>query len=473
MHCTLLAACTVLASSATPRGLVAVLPHLHRLGAHPDLQRLPEAHEDVLLDVGDAVLLADCLDLGGAPLVGEHRHVGPHVVLDLVVEPAVEVVVEVGAGAEVDRADDGAEVELVALDLDGGLEAVDVLASVVGHDDDEGVDVGEDLGGEEVGEGAHGDDLAEESVEDEGGDDEVGGEVGGEDAEHDLEGVEVALEHGREDRLHGRSLGGHPVVPGGLGHLEGLPLERLALLLGEHLLPLIHLLDRVGGVVEPLPHDHEHKHLKVLERSGHNLVLADRVGVALQEIGVRGLPELVVVLEVVLDVPSLREHPVAPVDEAPDGALGELGPVEAVLPPNDTIVATVACVVTNHGPANADRDRQQDRRDGVPGQLGPAGSGEAEGVDGEGVVAHLLEVVEVLLAHVLARLLLDGADLLAPRLKVEVLAPGGELSPGLGVTGHHGVTGHGGSPADIGQEPRRRGGPVEGAHALQARAGER
>mmetsp|Transcript_2137 Transcript_2137/g.5404 ORF Transcript_2137/g.5404 Transcript_2137/m.5404 type:complete len:503 (-) Transcript_2137:155-1663(-) len=452
--------------------LVAILPHEHVLGAHANLQRLPEALEDVLLHVGDAVLLAHGLDLGGGALVGEHRHVGPHVVLDLVVEPSVEVVVDVGAGPEVDGADDGAEVELVALDLDGGLEAVDVLTGVVGHDDDERVDVGEDLGGEEVGERAEGHHLAEEGVEDEGGDDEVGREVRGEDPKHDLEGVEVAPEHGHEDRLHGGGLGRDAVVAGRLGHLKGLLLEGLALGLGKHLLPLVHLLDRVGGVVEPFPHDHEHEHLEVLEGGGDELVDADRVRVALKEVGVRGLPQLVVVLEVVLHIPSLGEHPVAPVDEAPHGALGELGPVEAVLSPNHTVVAAVACVMTNHGPANADGHRQQDRRDGVPGQLRPAGGGETEGVDGQGPVAHLLEVVEVLLAHLLASLLLDGADLLAPSLKVEVLAPGGELPPSFGLAGEGHITRHSGSPADIGEEAGRSRGPVQAANALQPRAGE-
>mmetsp|Transcript_34094 Transcript_34094/g.79879 ORF Transcript_34094/g.79879 Transcript_34094/m.79879 type:complete len:353 (+) Transcript_34094:534-1592(+) len=342
---------------------------------------------------------------------------------------------------------------------------------MVGHNDDERVDVGEDLSGKQVGERAEGHDLAEEGVEDEGGDDKVGGEVGGEDAKHNLEGVEVELEHRGKDALDGGGLGGVAIFTGSLGHHEGLLLEGLALGLGEHLLPLIHLLDSVGGVVEPLPHDHEHEHLEVLERGGNQLVDADRVRVALQKVGVRRLPKLVVVLEVVLHVPSLGQHPVAPIDEAPHGTLGKLGPVEAVLPPNNTIVATVAGVVTDHRPADADRDRQKDRRDGVPGQLGPASRGEAEGVDGEGHVAHLLEVFKVLLAHVLACLLLDRAHLSGPSLKVEVLAPGGELSPSGGVTVERDVTGHGGSSADIGKEPRRSGRPVQAAHALEPRAG--
>ena len=34
---------------------------------------------------------------------------------------------------------------------------------------------------------------------------------------------------------------------------------------------------------------------------------------------------------------------------------------------------TVACVVANHGPADADGDREEDGRDGIPGELRPSG----------------------------------------------------------------------------------------------------
>ena len=59
------------------------------------------------------MLLADRLDLGLRLLVRFHGDVGEHVVLDLVVEPPMEKVVEVAARAEVGRADDGAQVEVV------------------------------------------------------------------------------------------------------------------------------------------------------------------------------------------------------------------------------------------------------------------------------------------------------------------------------------------------------------------------
>ena len=163
-------------------------------------------------------------------------------VLDLVVEPAVQEVVDVTAGAEVDGADDGAEVEVIGLDLHGRLEAVYVLARVVGHDDEEGVHVGEDLSGEEGGEGGGSHGLAEECVEDEGGDDEVRGEVGHQAREHDLGRKEVELEHLGHNVLDGGGLGHVPEVARGLGHLERLGDTVVALLLRKHDLAVVHLL---------------------------------------------------------------------------------------------------------------------------------------------------------------------------------------------------------------------------------------
>ena len=50
-----------------------------------------------------------------------------------------------------------------------------------------------------------------------------------------------------------------------------------------------------------------------LGEEGELLGDADGVGVALKKVGVRGLAKLIVVLEVVLNIPRLRKHPVAPV----------------------------------------------------------------------------------------------------------------------------------------------------------------
>ena len=90
----------------------------HRGGARHDVDGLLEAPEDVLLDVRHAVLGADGLDERRRLLVREHRQVGPEVVLHLVVEPAVEKVVQVAqrgarrARGEVGRRDDLAQVKV-------------------------------------------------------------------------------------------------------------------------------------------------------------------------------------------------------------------------------------------------------------------------------------------------------------------------------------------------------------------------
>ena len=73
------------------------------------------------------MLLAQRAHPGLDALVLEHGEVGEDVVLDLVVEPEVEVVVEIAAGAVVGAADDLLEVAL-ALVLRLRVEAIQVLA---------------------------------------------------------------------------------------------------------------------------------------------------------------------------------------------------------------------------------------------------------------------------------------------------------------------------------------------------------
>ena len=55
-----------------PRLGIAILVDKHIPGAHSDLEGLAEALKDVLLDVGDTVLLADGLDFRGHALVRQH-----------------------------------------------------------------------------------------------------------------------------------------------------------------------------------------------------------------------------------------------------------------------------------------------------------------------------------------------------------------------------------------------------------------
>ena len=61
--------------------------------------------------------------------------------LDLVVQPAVHEIVRIAASLEVRGADHRAEVEIIRTRLRFRLESVDVVADVVGGDDDERVNV--------------------------------------------------------------------------------------------------------------------------------------------------------------------------------------------------------------------------------------------------------------------------------------------------------------------------------------------
>jgi len=67
------------------------------------------------------------------------------VVLDLVVEPAMHEVIRIRARLEIGRANHGAQVEFVALDLDRRFETVDVLSRVIWHHDCKRVDIREDF----------------------------------------------------------------------------------------------------------------------------------------------------------------------------------------------------------------------------------------------------------------------------------------------------------------------------------------
>ena len=61
--------------------------------------------------------VTDLLNLGSHSLVREHGHVRKHVMLDLIVQPAVHEVVDVAPSAEVYRPNDSSQIELIALDL--------------------------------------------------------------------------------------------------------------------------------------------------------------------------------------------------------------------------------------------------------------------------------------------------------------------------------------------------------------------
>merc|ERR1719331_3608395 len=256
--------------------LIAVLPHEHAPLANHDIRELHDALPHRLLNVRHAVLVADRLDLGLRLLVGLHGDVGEHVVLDLVVEPAVEKVVDVTAGAKVGAADDGAEVKVIRPRLGLALKPVDVVADVVSGDDDEGVHVGDDVredGGEEH---AGGHLSTADCVAERGKGGELKHCVRREALDRLDERAELALEGARRDGDEGGRE---------LASLERV-LEILASLRRLALPASVHLLHGVGSVVEPLPDEGEADHLAVAGEHGE-VAGAEGLHVALHEIGVR------------------------------------------------------------------------------------------------------------------------------------------------------------------------------------------
>mmetsp|Transcript_25621 Transcript_25621/g.71599 ORF Transcript_25621/g.71599 Transcript_25621/m.71599 type:complete len:375 (-) Transcript_25621:155-1279(-) len=335
--------------------------------------------------------------------------------LDLVVQPSVHEVDEVGSHAEIDGGQDLSQEEGSRVRAARLLEAVHVIPGVVGGDGEEGVEVGEDLGEEEVPDGVlvhHGagvsviSELLAEEVEGDRREEEVDEEVRAEDDGEELPtGVEdVVL---REDVLEGdRRL-----------RLDALG-DRLALAahLGE-----LELLVGVGGVVKPLPGGHQEDDVEVLEEV-RSLLLAQGVHVVLHEIGVVDLAEVVVVTGVVLDVPGLGHHPVKPVIPAPpQGGQRELEARPAALALRVALlVAAVAGVVGDHGPSGKDVQRDADDGKDVDGE---AHGHEAEGRAHVGPHDHAVQVGHVLRPLRVLELLAQGADLLVEAVVVEVLDP--------------------------------------------------
>mmetsp|Transcript_23169 Transcript_23169/g.65687 ORF Transcript_23169/g.65687 Transcript_23169/m.65687 type:complete len:298 (-) Transcript_23169:472-1365(-) len=240
-----------------------VLPHLG--AADGNIHGLLQPHKDVLLHVWHNVLLADRLQLRLALLVGAHGEVGPAVVLDLVVQPAVHEVVEVRARVEVRRGCDGPQVERRRLGLAADVEAVQVIACMVRDNDDEAVDVREHIRKQEVGDSVQVEHRIHER-EREGQDEEAEQEVRSDDAPDEL--------GDREDAL---ALAGQQVAEGQrrlrievLG--QGLPLL-------AHLGNL-HLLVGVGCIVGPLPQEHRD------EWHCEPLIAFPSLSIALQEVWV-------------------------------------------------------------------------------------------------------------------------------------------------------------------------------------------
>ena len=126
--------------------LVALREPSHARGTGHDVNGLLQSDEDGLLDVRDAVLLANISDKGGSLLVAQHGKAGPKVVLDLIVEVSVHEIAKVRTVGEIDRGGDLTDVKRSGEGTATVAEAVHVIAGVVGNDGDEAVEVGKELG---------------------------------------------------------------------------------------------------------------------------------------------------------------------------------------------------------------------------------------------------------------------------------------------------------------------------------------
>jgi len=121
----------------------------HVGGAGHNVNGLLEPPKHRVLDVGHPMLGADGADKRGCLLIAQHREVRPEVMLDLVVKPTMVEIDEVGAHREISRGDDLAEVKGGRARLTMAVESVEVITRVVGHDDEERVQIREDLGQQE------------------------------------------------------------------------------------------------------------------------------------------------------------------------------------------------------------------------------------------------------------------------------------------------------------------------------------
>mmetsp|Transcript_18521 Transcript_18521/g.29262 ORF Transcript_18521/g.29262 Transcript_18521/m.29262 type:complete len:469 (-) Transcript_18521:160-1566(-) len=331
----------------------------HAAPADHHVRGLAHPLEHALLHVGHAVPGAQRAQARGPPLVRQHAQVRPHVVLDLVVEPAVGEVQRVVAPAEVDAARHLPHVERPALRPHRPLESVHVRAGMVGDTGGEGVRVRQQLRQQQVDDGvaeqpgppAAGRQQQQRRGQQQEPRDQEGREhAGGHLAQgHQLAGGPIAGPPGEEQRVQGdgrRGVQARRQRPA----LAPVPLQ-------------LKLLVSVGGVVDPLPNRRQQGYDCVFQ--GHwQLGGPQRLHVPLHQIWILLLPKAVVVQPVVLDVPGLGQYPVPPVAQPPHHRAHREAPaVKAAC--IDTVVTPMASVVCNHGPAHVGPSGQGGNSDWV------------------------------------------------------------------------------------------------------------
>lgn len=113
---------------------------------HHYVNSLPKSLPNILLDIWHTMRITDFFELWGTTLVLEHRQIRPHVMLDLIVEPAVGEINQVVSSLIVGRADDLTYVKSTALGLNSALKRIDILTRMVSYYRKEGMNIGQKFG---------------------------------------------------------------------------------------------------------------------------------------------------------------------------------------------------------------------------------------------------------------------------------------------------------------------------------------
>ena len=201
-------------------------------------------------------------------------------VLDLVVEPEVRVVGQVAARAIVHRSDHLPDVELAPRSRPV-VEAEDVVAGVIGSDDEERVQVREDVCHEGVAPGRE---------------DRPGAERREEKRQRHEAHERIRCVAATEQEADRRSP---------LGVVRKMPMAPGA--------------QRAGRIVGGTPRGGEEGEQSIAQRYRQRRSV-DRLQVLLDQVGIARFPGMLVMQDVVLVDPRLGDHPVDPVDEPPPAA---------------------------------------------------------------------------------------------------------------------------------------------------------
>ena len=74
----------------------------------------------------------------------QHRHVGPEMMLDLVVEKAMHEIIEVRTGGVIDRAGDLPDIEIF-FSGHAGFETREIITGMICHNDEKSMKIGNPL----------------------------------------------------------------------------------------------------------------------------------------------------------------------------------------------------------------------------------------------------------------------------------------------------------------------------------------